>query len=107
MYAKSVPVAVKVSAFSFESSPLVVQREEIVEIAADFLRRQHGRVQFETVARLEFVRQDRQLHLAGDFQLLLQCDELGLCAQRFAQLLDQPIQLLVLLADAADQVLEA
>ena len=68
-----------------DPDPVPVDTEEIVEVAADLLRRLHDAVHLQDPGRRHGGRQEGELYAGRDVQLLLQRDEGVLGGQRFAQ----------------------
>ena len=89
-----------------DADAVLVQEEEVVEIAADFLGGMHGGLDLDARRLEAFAGKERTLHAAGDLQVALQGHVGGLGAQRLLQLGHQGRQALLLAAYPAGHLLE-
>ena len=81
----------------------VAHLEDIIEVAAHLLGRFHAGNHVQHGQNRKLAGQDGQLHAGGDFQFLLQADELALVLQRLPQVAHQLGQLHLLDADLGRQ----
>ena len=89
-----------------DADAVLVQPEEVVEVAADLLGGMHGGLDLDARRLEALAGQERALHPAGDLQIALQGHVRGLGAQRFLELRHQRRQALLLPADPAGHLPE-
>ena len=82
----------------------MVDEEIVVEVAPDLARWRDVAVQLHARVLRRLARQDAELHLCGDLQLLLQPGQAVLGDERLAQLLHHAGEALVLVDEAARQL---